>query len=1513
MATSSMCEKVLSSNDLPQILNKVSSISMGSVINFGLNLNVSRNIIAVFERKYSGDMRDCLREILNERLKQEPPLTWHDIITALRSPSVSEDHLARQIELSCMANFLGSSSTFMPATNTSTVSASEHPLTSEAVPITSQQSPAEYLNYHQPQLKPQCSLVHPHTYHCQPPPPQLYHTSQISQSPNTLPNLYAYQPPQISHRPLSNIPTPYTFVQTATQMHTPHYSRYGTYGDSRGLSEEPDPPVILTSDPLQDQHWRQSKTVQFIDHTTPLDQVPSSKRSGGRPSPTQATTMSSSTHTQSTAADHLPSATAISARRNQSKVLEKVVQKYNYPLTNIICQNLMYFTEKFKKEGFITGGEYHFISSNPKSSDRKKGRQLLKYLLVNCHIFGNQGWFDKFIDMFWPVAPDLVETIIRTTRTSSTAPCTVSISSGLPSMESLPSPVTSFIDYVRTIYQSTTVERDTSVVKWPPTPSTVYINLACIDRHSVSGSSREYVEVTEAMIRDGNVDVILNATKGPIDFNEIAKDISIDFHRTKRAKLVDKQSRFQVEMNNDERRLIVVEGAPGVGKSTFAWEFCRRWERGGIAQQYQLVLLLRLREERISNAKSLEDLIYHPLKDVSQKVCQELVCSRTFHALIILEGFDELPDSCRNRQSILWDLIAGKLLPLATVLVTSRPWATKEIHMNYGNRIYQHIEILGFTTCQITEYINSTVLEDNVSELRAYLECHPQIRAGMYIPLNSAIVVTVYQESLANGYAMPTTLTQLYTSLARTLLLRYQCGHPEYGSSCKYLKAFNELPPPIFTKFCDLCKLAYSGTLSTKFRTMKSYPMRELPSTPLPDYEDSFHVLSSLLGSHNSDEVKPKREPPSTPLPDYEDSFPGFENFTQSEDDFSDVVSSLGNHNSDEVKPKDVQSQLPICIGDQVQLIFRNLPPDFDDLGLMDSVTDLYVTHGVVTSYNFLHMTFQEFLTAVHISSMSPEKQIAHFVTHKEGRMRVVLRFLAGINKLSIFLRDECMYSFFQTPSEGVSSGYLMSCDAAVGIDLVQWLFEAQSAAVIEHVLGKKTIEFDLRFGTMLPSDYYCLGYCISHSQCHWVLRVGSSVLGKDEMKMLAVGTSAESCTSGRVVGLRDGTLSNFNLILTELNSIVIHHQLSLHLSDSYTESDHVIWPNLSALRVLELVISGKSNWKLKTLLPHLSLESLTIAPACYGTSLMYEDCNAISDHVKSATILKELRISSNEAFAIDICDEKGVEAITAALASNCSLPLDRLELEAQCTFTTTAADSLAQFITNTTKLKHLSIRKCTFSSYALLVLARSHNCLHARKSWNFLLAVHGDSEAKAFVQLLMDYPDMMANIECHKLFTGIDDAGAVTLAQSLHLKSSLRCLYLSNNSIGDAGAEALAQALHYNSTLTHLYLSSNSIGDAGTVAFAQALYHNSTLSALCMSNNCISDAGAAALAQVLHQNTTLKELKLSGNDKIGKEGIGVLLKALNVNKSMNCLILPRHCAEYAMQYHTVYKRTRYS
>ena len=1215
----------------------------------------------------------------------------------------------------------------------------------------------------------------------------------------------------------------------------------------------------------------QLRATQTTPHPTPPNPLLTDDSSVSRqPTPTHTSdTPPLQSHSQSSGSDHPQTTTAVSESlvHHQSRIVEDVINRHTSDLTRTIGKDLTYFSNKFIELGFISRDASDDITEQRGIGKREKGSQLLSLVIDHFHRSQNKkNLFDEFVGVFSSEAAyeDLATRMAEDFKNS------ISLTPSSPSTLHTPqlSPhVRSFIDYVKTVYRESEVERQTSVVKWPPTPSKVYINLVCIDRHSVSGRSRKYDEVTEAMVRHGNVDAIENVTKGPIDFSEIAKNISLPNSR-ERATSDGKMG--------DNRRLILVEGAPGVGKSTFAREFCRRWERGEIAQQYQLVLLLRLREERISNAKSLEDLIYHPLKDVHQAVCHELVLAHDFHALIILEGFDELPDRCRT---YFMDLIAGKLLPLATVLVTSRPWATERIRLNHDDRIYQHIEILGFKDHQITEYIESTLPQDKASDLKAYLESHPQIRAGMYIPLNSAIVVTVYEESQASVCAMPTTLTELYTSLTLTLLLRFLYGHPEYETGCKYLQTFKDLPQPIYTKFCEVCKLAYSGTIGTR---------------------------------------------------------------------------------------------------DRVQLIFRELPSDFDNLGFMDSVTELYVTRGVVSSHNFLHLTFQEFFAAVHISRLSPEEQVKHFKRHKEGRLKVVLRFLAGLNKLNCFSQEETVKNFFQTPSR-YYKGTLITRDAAVGVDLVQWLFEAQSDDVIEHVLGQKTIEFEL-LSEMLPLDYYCLGYCISHSQCQWVFGLIKSAISEKKVRMIAAG--ARTGPGGRIVGLRilrrqyictesNETLmrvaKSYNVVFTLLKCYFCQQQLSVELPVS---CDQITWLDLSALQQLELIISGETNRKLNTLLPHLSLESLTIAPASYITStLVHEDCVAIGYHITSNTSLKELCISSF------ISDEKGVETITAALASNQSLPLERLELEGdcECTFTATAGDSLAQFITNTTTLKYLSIKKCTFSAHALLVLAGAihHNSiLQTKNVERFSLTVNDDSEVKDLVQLLVKYPDLMNRISPYKAIkcneisdaeaaqviqrnfiplkrldlsnNSISDAGAEALAQALHHNSTLTQLDLSNNSISDAGAEALAQALHHNSTLTWLdlsnnsisdagavalaqtlhhnstltvlVLSNNSISDAGAVALAQALHHNSTLTGLVLSNNSISDAGAVALAKALHHNSTLTSLDLSGNDGIGEEGTRQLVQALTMNTSIgdSGLHLPGRCEEYAKQcpqYYTVSKR----
>lgn len=49
-------------------------------------------------RKTGDDASECLREVLDFRLKQLPPLTWEDIVAALRTKVIAEQTLAKTIE-----------------------------------------------------------------------------------------------------------------------------------------------------------------------------------------------------------------------------------------------------------------------------------------------------------------------------------------------------------------------------------------------------------------------------------------------------------------------------------------------------------------------------------------------------------------------------------------------------------------------------------------------------------------------------------------------------------------------------------------------------------------------------------------------------------------------------------------------------------------------------------------------------------------------------------------------------------------------------------------------------------------------------------------------------------------------------------------------------------------------------------------------------------------------------------------------------------------------------------------------------------------------------------------------------------------------------------------------------------------------------------------------------------------------------------------------------------------------
>ena len=106
-------------------------------------------------------------------------------------------------------------------------------------------------------------------------------------------------------------------------------------------------------------------------------------------------------------------------------------------------------------------------------------------------------------------------------------------------------------------------------------------------------------------------------------------------------------------------KLILAEGVPGV--------VC--------LNQYKLVVLLKLRDKHVREAKTLYDLIYYDDPEEKKLIVKEIVKSNGKETLLLLEGYDELPAQIqRDKESILVKIISGNCLPkqLSLSLVDNR-------------------------------------------------------------------------------------------------------------------------------------------------------------------------------------------------------------------------------------------------------------------------------------------------------------------------------------------------------------------------------------------------------------------------------------------------------------------------------------------------------------------------------------------------------------------------------------------------------------------------------------------------------------------------------------------------------------------------------------------------------------------------------------------------------------------------------------------------------------------------
>ena len=979
--------------------------------------------------------------------------------------------------------------------------------------------------------------------------------------------------------------------------------------------------------------------------------------------------------------------------------------------------------------------------------------------------------------------------------------------------------------------------------------------------------------------------------------------------------------------DGSQPKYILVEGAPGVGKSTLAWKLCRKWGKGKLLQQYQLVVLLKLRDKYVQAAKSIANLFKYHRLDIQQAVVEEVQDKGGKGILLLFEGYDELPEELRTEASVFLDVITGRELPEATILITSRPWASEHLHWECKGEISQHIEILGFTKANIHSYLESTTADNPslLASLRNYISCYPHISSLMYIPLNSAIVVEVYRNSKEDDTLVPKTMTELYSSLVRSLLLRHLLDHPVHSQKRRWrVCSFSDLPPDVYQQLCELGKLGYEGILNRQ------------------------------------------------------------------------------------------------------QVIFYDLPVDFETLGLMQCAPELYADEGAVVSYCFLHLTLQEYLGAFHLSQQPVEKQIQHFrrfcADNEDDRLTnshfsMVLKFLSGLQKFSGYPSEVLMTLFVEsdgnssfkfdgesdstydvdsggdsesgeecnavegcngesgddsnavesggsskgesgddsntvesgddsnTVESGDDSNTIESGDdsntvesgddsntvesgddsnavesgddsnivesggsctdesdytndahhgscigewgdnsssfgSMVTFDTLHWLFEARDNDLIANLLGSSDIQPN-QPTAMTAFDCYVLGYCVSHSNCTWRISL-YNFIGDEGIEMFVRGALEEDihCTGG---------ISEIDLSGNGITSEAVKCLMNIPLRLASNMETLDLRSNSKGGGYIPDNYSISIQWYFGAIKRMDAERKLLKTGNPSGTFLIRESESQPGNYSLSIRDGKRVRhycirkVSTDCYYITPHCMFKSLEELVEHYSGNAD------GLCCQLTVVCPNFNSTLGSLTALAYLKSLRLSFINIGQRDAVPLVISLTALKSLEELSLHRTGIGMEDCRT-LGILLSSSTSLNNLTIHEY--DLPPEAVKHIITGLHHSTTLTRLDMTNSCFSLQNTISLASVLKANHTLVSLFLQCCNIYPDGACQLASALCMNDTLQELWLCFNPIGVEGATAFAKMLLENKSLKRLNLDGTS-IGVEGTRKLICSLVQNTTVETLWLP--------------------
>ena len=286
-------------------------------------------------------------------------------------------------------------------------------------------------------------------------------------------------------------------------------------------------------------------------------------------------------------------------------------------------------------------------------------------------------------------------------------------------------------------------------------------------------------------IRRSNVKPLLWDSDIQLPIDEVYTRLQIKWRRKANFKLTEKEVHmyeiFKPARKGEKgARMVLVEGNPGIGKTTFCLKIASDWAKNFFPVEFHfpmfhLLFLLKCCD------------IHKDTKDIVQAIDEQLLNDDNNNKedfldyirdgknqdkiLLILDGLDELPE---ESEIVLDRLFRRKVFSRCFILATSREEKGIDVRRRYDFDTL--LQIKGFTSKDATDYIRKhfkSVDPQNLSKGERLIEAvqtNTHLSVLRSNPLNLLLLCVVFEDFEGE---LPSNRTKLYQIIFRCLLRRY--------------------------------------------------------------------------------------------------------------------------------------------------------------------------------------------------------------------------------------------------------------------------------------------------------------------------------------------------------------------------------------------------------------------------------------------------------------------------------------------------------------------------------------------------------------------------------------------------------------------------------------------------------------------------------------------------------------------------------------------------------------------